>query len=93
MKKEKDIREPFGPWLRRQAHREDATGKIARDVIGREEVFGRELFCLGARVDFIRFVSSAPRSVGVCEEDARNAWKEWVASIAGDNPCESRKSS
>jgi hypothetical protein len=80
MKKEK-IAAPFGVWLRKQAHRADAVGRIALDVIGEENRLGRQLRCLEDRANFSMFVRAMPREVGVTFADGLACWKEWAATL------------
>ena len=71
MKKKERVPEPFGIWLRAQCHREDVTGRIARDVIGWEKSLGRELYCFSARWDFIAFVRAVTGMSAIAFADAQ----------------------
>jgi hypothetical protein len=70
----------FTEWLALQVHREDATGRLARDVASEEKRIGRPLVALNCRLDLVFYAQAAPKNLGLNKPDALAAWEEWLHS-------------
>jgi hypothetical protein len=70
----------FREWLAEQVHRQDAAGRLARDVASEEKRIERALTSIDTRRGLRFYARAIPRSVGLTVDDALEVWKEWLAS-------------